>query len=557
MYFPKIFVASVLSFSVLSMTACFENSSKSNTPSVDAAVASEKAKMALYGDIDAEKTKEVGDSRPSLLLDDEELDYAGFGMVVSESEIAETAVARAESDASNNQSDVVDDNVSLITNVLVEDGASVNQLVNRSIEGIEAAVAIVVLDVEYISGGRSSADIRNVLLTELGSDADISVLPLGSNSGREFRVSLAFWESGQNLYTWIGVYATDFADQVKAVYGDVNNGTAVTSVDAVNAFISASQTFNLFVDFNNEADILWVIDNSGSMGQEQDNLGNGIDQFLVSLDNAGVNYQLAVTTTDGRYCDELSALPNDASSNFISPTTPDRESQWGDDYNGIARPGTSGSATETGFYCADKVDLTGFDRETAPNIVVFVSDEPENESVGESLPSGVYGSEYSPRDFNTYKQIFIDSGATYFAITGPSTEVRPTFNDPFPGYETDPNCSGEGGRASGGAHYRAITVATGGSFSSICASSTSWEVMFEQIIQTATGLASSFKLDYPPKPSTLIVKINGTAVNRDTSHNNGFDVVYGSEEASIVFYGEQARPEASDEIAISYDHISR
>ncbi|GAA4090614.1 hypothetical protein [Zhongshania borealis] len=554
MYFPKIFVASVLSFSVLSMTACFENSSKSNTPSVDAAIASEKAKMALYGDIDAEKTKEVGDSRPSLLLDDEELDYAGFGMVVSESEIAETAVARAESDSSNNQSDVVDDKVSLVTNVLVEDGASVNQLVNRSIEGIEAAVAIVVLDVEYISGGRSSADIRNVLLAELGSDADISVLPVGSNSGREFRVSLAFWEIGQNLYTWVGVYSTNFADQVKAVYGDVNNGTAVTSISAVNTFVSASQTFTQVEDLNNAADILWVIDNSGSMGQEQDNLGNGVDQFFDSLNNAGLDFRLAVTTTDGGNCDELLTLPDDASTNFISPTTPDGKNQWGDDYDGIARPGTSGSATETGFYCADKVDLTGFDRETAPNIVVFVSDEPENESVGESLPSGVYGSGYSPRDFDTYKQIFTDSGATYFSITGPSNVVRPTFNDPYPSYTPDSTCSGEGGSADGGAHFREIAAVTGGSSSSICAPSTAWAVMYDQIIQTATGLASSFKLDFPPKPDSVSVTVNGAAVTRDASHNDGFDVLYGSEEVSIVFYGE-AIPTSGDKIVISYDHI--
>jgi hypothetical protein len=534
------------------MTACFENSSKGSLPSENVAVASEKAKIALYGDIAAEKTKEVGDSQPSLLLDDDDVEYAGFGMAFSEPEVSEVSTARAESDTSNIQSDV-DEKVSLVTDVLLDDGASVNQLVNRSIAGVEAAIAIVVLDVEYISGGRSSADIRNVLLAELGSDADISVLPIGTNSGREFRVSLAFWQVEESLFTWVGVYTTGFEELVKAAYGDVNNGTAVTSVAVAATFIEASQSFTQNEDLNNAADIMWVIDNSGSMGQEQDNLGNGVDQFFDSLNTAGLDLRLAVTTTDGGSCEELLTLPDDASANFISPTTPDGKNQWGDDYDGIARPGTSGSGTETGFYCADKVNLTGFDRETAPNIVFFVSDEPENESLGNSFPSGAYGGDYSPRDFNTYKQIFIGSGATYFSITGPSTAVRPTFDDPYPSAD-DSSCSGDGGSADGGAHYREIAALTGGSSASICASSTSWAIMYDQIIQTATGLASSFKLDFPPQAGSVRVTVNGVAVVRDTSHNDGFDVVYGSDEASIVFYGE-AIPTAGDEITVTYDHI--
>jgi hypothetical protein len=78
--------------------------------------------------------------------------------------------------------------------------------------------------------------------------------------------------------------------------------------------------------------------------------------------------------------------------------------------------------------------------------------------------------------------------------------------------------------------------------------------MYEQIIQTATGLASSFKLDFPPQPGSIIVKVNGVAVSRDTAHINGFDVLYGSDDASIVFYGE-AIPAAGDEIVITYDHL--
>lgn len=555
MDFSKILITSVLCWSAMSITGCGGSSSKSAQPAqpiTSAAVASEKANIALYGDIAQDKTKEVGDSKPALLLDDDDVNYAGFGMAFAEPEVAEPSVARAQSDTSAIQNDV-DEKVATITDALVADGASVNQLVNRSVAGMQSAVAIVVLDVQYISGGRSSADLRNLLLAELGSDAEVTALPVGSDSGREFRVSLAFWKVEQNLLTWLGVFASDFAEQVKAAYGDVNNGAAVTSVRAASTFIKNSQTFAQAEDANNAADILWVIDNSGSMSEEQENLGNGIDQFFDSLNAAALDFRLAVTTTDGSSCEELLTLPDDASANFISPTTPNGKDQWGDDSDGIARPGTSGSPTETGFYCADKVDLTGFDREAAPNIVVFVSDEPENETVFERFPSGADAS-YSVRDFNTYKQAFVDSGATYFSISGPSTVVRSTFSDPSPASTPNSSCSGDGGTASGGTHFSEIAAITGGSSASICAPSTAWSVMYEQIIQTATGLASSFKLDFPPQPGSIIVKVNGVAVSRDTAHINGFDVLYGSDDASIVFYGE-AIPAAGDEIVITYDHL--
>ncbi|CAA0093911.1 Uncharacterised protein [Zhongshania aliphaticivorans] len=561
MNFPKNLLISVLCLSALSITACGggsggggDNPPEVEEPSTSAAVTSERAGIALYGDIPEDSTQEVGESRPSLLLDDEDVSYAGFGMAFVESEAAELAIARADAEPSAEQ-DEIDAKVAIVTDALVDDGATVNQLVNRSITGVQSTVAILVLDVEYISGGRSSADLRNILLAELGSDADVEVLPVGSDSGREFRVTLAFWEVEERLYTWVAVFATEFADLVGKTYGDVNNASAVTSVTAVAApTTAASQTFSQVESANNAADILWVIDNSGSMSEEQENLGNGIDQFFDSLNAAGLDFRLAATTTDGSTCGELLTLPDDETANYISPSTPDGEAQWGDDPDGIARPGTYGSATETGFYCADTVDLSGFDRESAPNIIIFVSDEPENETANGYTPSGAgYGS-YVTRDFATYKQAFIDSGATFFAIAGPYETVRETFDDPYASYDSSFSCSGDGGNAGGGAHYREIAALTGGSSASICAASTSWTVMYDEIIETATGLASSFKLDFTPIASSVVVTVNGVEVSRDTAHTDGFDVLYGSEEASIVFYGE-AIPQAGDEIAVSYEHF--
>jgi hypothetical protein len=49
-----------------------------------ATVASEKANLELYGEFDADKTKEVGGDTPALLLDDSGIEYSALGMSLPE-----------------------------------------------------------------------------------------------------------------------------------------------------------------------------------------------------------------------------------------------------------------------------------------------------------------------------------------------------------------------------------------------------------------------------------------------------------------------------------------
>lgn len=555
----KVFFLSLLVLTFLA--ACNDDNDnkggggRSEPEAVVPAVESETANLALFGDIDPTKTAEVGESQPSLLLDDDAIDYSAFGMQFLDDQ--EPAVAQAEGDATP-LSGSVDEKLQLVRTALEEQGAAVNELVNRSISGIQSTVSLVVFDVEYAGSAYTSSAIRNLLLDLFGSDADVAVLPTGGAAGREFRVSMAFWEIDDQLFTWLAVFASGFADEVAQTYGDVNNGSAVMTAGAAANLVGNSQRFSQNEDASNAADILWIIDNSGSMSEEQQNLGNGVDQFFDSLITAGVDFHLGATTTDSGDCTSLTELPDGSGDRFISPTTANGKAMWSDEaegqpVSGIARPGSSGSASETGFFCADQVALGDFDRQSAPNIAVFVSDEPENETVYEVKPYGA-DTTYMTRNFNAYKQVFTASGTTFFAIVGPSEQIRATFESTPPSGEND-DCDGDGGSAEGGAHYRDIALSTGGSASSICANASSWNVMFEQIIQAATGLASSFQLDSVPLVSTVVVTVDGVEVPRDVSHSNGFDVLYNSQGAALVFYGE-ALPQAGNEIAVVYQSLT-
>jgi hypothetical protein len=56
-------------------------------------------------------------------------------------------------------------------------------------------------------------------------------------------------------------------------------------------------------------DILFVVDNSGSMGQEQMNLGTNFPMFISVLDASGLDYRVAITTTGMNYTYQQTSIP--------------------------------------------------------------------------------------------------------------------------------------------------------------------------------------------------------------------------------------------------------
>ena len=137
-------------------------------------------------------------------------------------------------------------------------------------------------------------------------------------------------------------------------------------------------------------DILWVIDNSGSMRPFQNRLAQNIGNFvsLLSLD-ASVDYRLGFITTDyhrliGPYIDNNTNNPADFASSEIL---------------GI---GTSGSGNEKGLQelalALEEFDNTGeFIRYDAELIVIFVSDEKDNSALPYSSYINTYD-HYKPVD---------------------------------------------------------------------------------------------------------------------------------------------------------------
>lgn len=113
--------------------------------------------------------------------------------------------------------------------------------------------------------------------------------------------------------------------------GSNSKNCALEGADLSNCFNSdptklrdVSQSIN--VAAQSEVDVLFVVDNSGSMSQEQTGIGNKINGFLSKLN--GLSWQIAITTTDDR---------------DTTPITGDTNRPWSD---GQFRPFDSNTGTQ-------------------------------------------------------------------------------------------------------------------------------------------------------------------------------------------------------------------
>lgn len=128
-------------------------------------------------------------------------------------------------------------------------------------------------------------------------------------------------------------------------------------------------------------DILWVMDNSGSMGDEQDSLAYNFDIFIQDFVTRNVDFQMAITTTDARSGYEGAAV---GSFNMLNNTAAQNDQQGFIDYfaQKIA-VGTGGSGTEKGLNGMRKFienDGASWLRKDAFLVVVVISDEEDQSS---------------------------------------------------------------------------------------------------------------------------------------------------------------------------------
>lgn len=353
-----------------------------------------------------------------------------------------------------------------------------------------------------VSPDATPSEVRNLILTLIGkttSGGSVSGLPSAGNASpaTDFRMVLTvkFFSGSVVVKTLIvtpqSAYGTYEADIIA-----FSDGTNIAPSGSTLA--TKEDTFTA-QGGGGKADFLFVVDNSGSMGDEQDEISAVATDFWSELSSSGLDFEVGVITTDS------SSLRG---SGFTSDQTT---------FETDVKPGTSGSASEAGIYHAEEalqsggsVTQAGYPRSGASLSVIVLSDEDSQ-----------YTS-YSSGTFDPASNLFLDNGYRFYSII-------------------DESDAGQ---------YDDLSNETGGTVASITD-----KTAFPQIMQTiatdAGGLSSQYTLtEQAIVNATMTVVKNGSTVPKSTTDGWSYNVSTNS----VIFYG-NAVPSAGDTVGVIYAYV--
>jgi len=140
--------------------------------------------------------------------------------------------------------------------------------------------------------------------------------------------------------------------------------------------VDRSEIFTQDSTRDGDVDILWVIDDSGSMADNQDALSRNFNNFITQFLDKKIDFKMAITTTDGT-SSRNGKMVGDSSMLTRASATGNRAA-FTNNFSKWVKVGTAGSGIEQGLKCAssflDRYSST-FLRQDAYLAIVFLSDE--------------------------------------------------------------------------------------------------------------------------------------------------------------------------------------
>lgn len=266
-------------------------------------------------------------------------------------------------------------------------------------------------------------------------------------------------------------------------------------------------------------DILWVIDDSGTMSEEQQALALSLPTFLNALLQADIDFHLGVIRTDASNPDTAGILQGEP--NILTRETPELATEFAE----TAAVGINGEREERGFSAVltalelDSPGLpnAGFVRSDAELAVLFVSDEDDqsDETVG-SFVQRLQRHKGSQR-------------LSLHALVG----------------DVPMGCSASTGAADAGTRYLQAVDATDGVSSSICGELKPW---MKAVVQHLAHLQDTFPLSKVPDPGSIEVRVEDVLL-----HEREVDGWTYLPDINAVRISGTPMPEAGQTISIVYD----
>lgn len=327
----------------------------------------------------------------------------------------------------------------------------------------------------------------------------------------------------------------------------------------------------------NQIDILWVVDNSGSMQTSQANLASNFAAFITQFQTLGLDYHMAVTVTDAYLA---GAYFNNPYSNYSATAA-----QFQDGFNGTYGLGTSGvfvmnknNTTSTVFSQNMSVGTSGSGDERAFSSMVQALIDPTNVASGFRRPGAflsviILSDEDDFSGNASFCDHFQSSCSTQYVgdhnYAAPAPELQPVsyyvnWLDTYVGNHANYSVSTMSTDSSTclntlnavapnpvriiSQRYPQIAAATSGVAGSLCGN---FAATLSTIAQSVVQLASVFTLASAADPASIVVTVGG--VNVPNSATNGWQ--YNSTTNAVSFYG-TAVPAAGASISIIYTPLS-
>ena len=164
--------------------------------------------------------------------------------------------------------------------------------------------------------------------------------------------------------------------------GGSTTGGATTGA-TVGGYTDVTENFKQNAAQSKKLDIVWVIDNSGSMADEQDELGSNFNVFINDFVTKNVDFRMGITTTDCSSDAKCGKLVTGSDSKLTSAKAAASKTQFLNDFKSLVQVGISGSGSEKGLMAAKNFltkQSTSLIRDEAYLAVVILSDEEDQSS---------------------------------------------------------------------------------------------------------------------------------------------------------------------------------
>jgi len=158
------------------------------------------------------------------------------------------------------------------------------------------------------------------------------------------------------------------------------------SPDGTQTLTEVSEFFTQTPDEQKKVDILWVIDDSGSMGNEQQALAHNFEVFINEFIKKDIDFKMAITTTDTSTIEKAGLSKADLFFDHLTSIgAQNDESAFINNFQNNIKVGLNGSGYEKGLAGAaaflERYHHEYYFRQDAVLSIVFVSDE-QDQSAG-------------------------------------------------------------------------------------------------------------------------------------------------------------------------------